>query len=137
MRLSSVMLALAGALLLAGVAGAGGSSDARFAPPKLYESGQVPLSVTIADLDGDGKPDLASTDSGSATISVFIATGKGAFEANQDFDTPKDPEAIAAGDLNGDGHIDLVTANYDAGNFSVLINRGDGSFRVRHDYVAG
>ena len=73
MKVPIVMLAVAGALLLAGVAGAVGSPEARFAPAKLYETGQAPLSVTIADLNGDGKPDLAAADSGSGRTSFTRA----------------------------------------------------------------
>src|SRR5437870_3410513 len=40
-----------------------------------------PLSVTIADLNGDGHPDIAVADSSSATIMLQNATAPGTFAA--------------------------------------------------------
>ena len=78
-------------------------------------SATLPYAVAIGDFDGDGMPDLASSDYNKASISVFRNTGSvgGAlsFAANVDFAVGNRPQAIAAGDLDGDGLPDLVVVN--------------------------
>jgi FG-GAP-like repeat len=106
------------------------TSAPSFARPRHYSTGPSPQSVAIADLDRDGKPDLAVGGDGDATVSVLKNVGGGRFQ-----DTPEDtqatggrPGSIAAGDLTGDGAPDLVTANADPSSVSVLVNDGLGAF---------
>jgi|GEM_PF-735790 len=86
----------------------------------------VPYAVTIADLNGDGKPEIIAADHSASSISVFKnVSSKGilnssSFSAKQDFTIGTGPSSIQAGDLNGDGKIDLIVGD-DAG-FSVLQN---------------
>jgi FG-GAP-like repeat/PASTA domain/FG-GAP repeat len=91
--------------------------------------------VAIADLGGDGKPDLVVESNDASTVSVLVNHGDGTFEASRNYATGKGPDAVATGDLNGDGKPDLVTRN--KASVSVLFNRGDGSFEGKRDYAAG
>jgi hypothetical protein len=106
------------------------------------------FSVAIGDLNGDGKPDLASANCGSLspsfnclqnanTVSVLANRGDGSFGAKVDYATGRGPQSVAIGDLNGDGKPELVTANTYGTTVSVLVNRGDGSFLAKDDYEAG
>ena len=90
-------------------------------------TGSHPYSVTVADLNGDGKPDLIVANSGSNTVSVLLnTTAPGAttpsFAAQQTFATGSEPFSVVAADLNGDGLPDLIVANYASGTVSVLLN---------------
>ncbi|MCA6420813.1 MAG: VCBS repeat-containing protein, partial [Cytophagales bacterium] len=79
-----------------------------------FPTGLYPASVAIGDLDGDGKADLAVTNRGSNTISVFRNTGTpGAisYAAKIDFATGSRPRSIAFGDLDQDGRTDLAVTN--------------------------
>ena len=62
----AVLLACIGVAL--GVAALFAASAPSFAAAKSYATGRVPCSVAIGDLNGDGKPDLA-TANGDATPS--------------------------------------------------------------------
>jgi hypothetical protein len=76
-----------------------------------------------ADLNGDGKPDLAVTNFGRATVSVLLNKGNGTFAARTYYSTGAGPASIAAADLNNDGRPDLAVANNSASNsVSVLLN---------------
>ena len=106
--------------------------------PKLdYRPGTFPRSVAIADLNGDGKPDLATANVDDNTASVFLNRGDGGFEPKRDYLAGAALAWVAIGDLNNDGRPDLVTANTGSLRVSVLLNKGDGNFRAPRSYRVG
>lgn len=44
-----------------------------------FATGTSPRGMTVADVNGDGKPDLATANRGSATVSVLLGNGNGTF----------------------------------------------------------
>ena len=81
-----------------------------------FPTGGEPNSVAVADLNGDGKPDLVVANLDSNTVSVLLnTTTPGAatpsFAAQQNFATGSYPLSVTMADLNGDGRPDLVVAN--------------------------
>jgi hypothetical protein len=113
--------------------------DGSFEPRHDYTITDGPISVAIADLNSDGKLDLATANLGAEccnyTVSVLLNTGDGSFQAS-DYATGEAPASVAIGDLNADGKPDLATANR-SDSVSVLLNRGNGSFRGKRDYATG
>jgi hypothetical protein len=94
-------------------------------------------SIAIEDLDGDGNPDLAATNSVSATVSVLLGNGAGSFGSKTDFATGNGAYFIAIEDLNSDGNPDLTVTNQDSATVSVLLGNGAGAFGARTDYATG
>jgi hypothetical protein len=84
--------------------------------------GDAPHSVAAADLNGDGKPDLAVANRDADNVSVLLNNGDGTFAPGPGFPAGDDPYSVAAADLNGDGKPDLAVANAGASTVSVLLN---------------
>jgi hypothetical protein len=76
----------------------------------------------VGDFNGDGHDDLAVTDLGAGTVSVFNGLGNGTFARKIDYPTAPGPFGGAVGDFNEDGAADLVTADSAANKASVLLN---------------
>src|SRR6266542_4731990 len=104
-----------------------GAAIPSFAAKQDFATDFNPASITVGDLNGDGKLDLTVANSHSDNVSVLLnttapGTDTPSFAAKQDFDTSDDPVSVTKGDLNGDGKLDLVVANVDSDTVSVLLN---------------
>jgi hypothetical protein len=102
--------------------------------PPPVSTGRSPSSVAVADLNGDGKLDLAIVDWLGNSVSVALGAGQGSFAAKVDYPTGDGPRAVAIGDLDGDGKPDMAVANYYANTVSVFINKGVAVFAPKVDY---
>ncbi len=117
------------ASLTFGLAGCGGGGSS--------SSFDVPTSVVITDLNGDGAPDIAvatasvrdngSSNDGFASLFLQNASSPGTFQSATRIGADNSPAGIAFGDLTGTGTTDLVVANFDAGTVSVFLQTGPGS----------
>ena len=83
----------------------------------------------VADLNGDGIPDLAAT--GAFGVGVMLGTGDGTFRPRVNFSTGAQSQDLAAGDFNTDGRVDLaVSLNSAAFSLALLTGNGDGTFNT-------
>ena len=81
---------------------------------------------------------MASVNGGANSVSVLLATGKGAFANAVSYGVSGGQYGeIVAADFNGDGRPDIATLNYTAGTVSVNLNQGNGTFAAYKDYAAG
>ena len=83
----------------------------------------------LADLDGDGRLDLATMD-GEYRVMVLRNQGDGTQgdEAIFNFRDADELVAITPADLDGDGHLDIAGVDEETNYLLVLVNRGDGTF---------
>ena len=115
--------------------------DGTFAMGVKYGISLVPSSISVADFDGDEKPDLAITACSwhpnpmHGAVLVMKNTGGGTFASPVSYDAGSWPRGISATDFDGDGHIDLAVANYSGNTISILRNNGNGTFAGSDDYA--
>jgi hypothetical protein len=118
-----------------------------FADPVCFNatSGLNIFSMVVADLNGDGKPDVVvggedeSPGSSGPTYNVFIGKGDGTFKAPVGYTTTDDLLAsnLIAADVNNDGKLDLI-GFYEFGGLDVSYGNGDGTFSTTSaSYAAG
>ncbi len=104
------------------------NGDGTFRTGPTLPTAGVPTAVTAADLNGDGRADLA-TAGADGTVGVYLGNGDGTFRPPVVYDAGSGLVAIAAADLTGTGVKDLVVASADAQAVGVLRGTGDGTFR--------
>jgi hypothetical protein len=112
-------------------------APASFNPAVTFPTGALPITVGIADVNGDGKPDLVTVNTGANTVSILLGNGAGSFGPKTDFATGAVPHGLAIADLDGDGNPDLVVANTGANTVSVLLGTGTGTFTAATDFPTG
>jgi hypothetical protein len=129
-----------------------GNGDGTFQPPAFYVAGAFRAnSIAIADLNGDGKPDVVVAKQciewtcSTGTIGVLLGNGDGTLQNVVDYSSGGQyAYSVAVADVNGDGKPDVLIGNECASSSScgngvlgVLLGNGDGSLRSAVTYPSG
>jgi FG-GAP-like repeat len=132
-----------------------------FAPAVVYGSGGY-SATSVADVNGDGKPDLVVTNQWAISstcaahqgftngvVSVLLGNGDGTFQTAVAYDSGGyAASSVAVADVNGDGKPDLIvtitgcegSSNCPGptnGTVNVLLGNGDGTFQTAVAYGSG
>ncbi|HEV7734526.1 MAG TPA: FG-GAP-like repeat-containing protein [Candidatus Binatia bacterium] len=99
-----------------------GTGDGTFSPARIFAAGPASQRFVVADLDFDGRKDVAVTDD-FGYVAVLLATGSGDFQPPRLHGTGRGPSGIALVDANGDQLPDLVTADSFEGMVTVLLHQ--------------
>jgi Big-like domain-containing protein/VCBS repeat protein/HYDIN/CFA65/VesB family protein/centrosomal CEP192-like protein len=134
-----------------------GNGDGTFQSATTYNTGAYDaFSVTVADINGDGKPDaLVANNCSTAdtcesggpdgTVSVLLGNGDGTFGSATTYSSGGlYAESIAVADVNGDSRPDIIVGNIYAccnsdndGSVGILLGNGDGTFQSATAYSSG
>jgi hypothetical protein len=104
-----------------------------FLAPVTYTTPWGAVDVAVADLNGDGKPDLVVASLGPSprgAVSVLLqsTTTAGTFGTATSYPGYGDPLSVAVADLNGDGHPDIAVADGYTATVMLQIAASPGTF---------
>src|SRR6202049_15246 len=130
------------------------NGNGTFRAVKTYPSGGAgAVSVAVADLNKDGKPDILVANCGplacgpgspGGNVGVLIGNGNGTFKPAVNYPAANSPFNVVAADVNGDGKLDIVVSNWGTPNggsndgaVTVLQGKGNGTFRPAQTFPSG
>ncbi len=118
-----------------------GVGDGTFGAPLSYTTGQSETTVAVADINGDGKPDIIlpalTTNSGYAVL-IFLGKGDGTFLAPTSLQASQPASNVIVSDFNGDGKPDLILANCCGDTpMSYFLGDGNGTFQPEALFSGG
>jgi hypothetical protein len=106
-----------------------GAGNFTAAPGSPVTTDFGPVSIAVADLNGDGRQDLAVANLVGPNISILLGNGSGGFtSAGPAIATNSGPRTIVALDYDGDGKTDLAVTNSVANTLTILKGNGSGGF---------
>jgi hypothetical protein len=84
----------------------------------------------VADINGDGRPDILVANRGPTGNRLCLSEGKGRFAADCTAVAREPATLITPADMNGDGLVDLAVPHRDGGQSYVYLNQGRGTFSL-------
>jgi hypothetical protein len=117
-----------------------GAGQFKQAPGSPFGAGHDPNDIAIADMNGDGNPDLVIPNHQAPTITILLGDGKGSFSAAPgspvDVHSNPHPHGVAVADFDGDGKPDVITDSWAENKIELLLGDGKGGLRAPGRYFA-
>ena len=113
-----------------------GYGNGRFQRQKRMFTGPnfSPESVTVNDLNGDGRLDIVFSYNYRNVVSIMFGYGDGSFTSKKNFPLQErnaTQPSVVISDFNEDGLLDIITDGANPYCVDVLIGRGNGSFEAQ------
>ena len=122
-----------------------GNGDGTFKAAVAYTSRLITPSFAVADINGDGKPDIVALSSHG--VEGMLGKGDGTFEPPVTLSSDGvGATYVAVADVNGDGKPDILAVTQCVqsglnlcvtGSVGVLLGNGDGTFQPEVSYDSG
>ena len=115
-----------------------GNGDRTYTEQPYFWVGSNVGGSQAADLDGDGRLDLAIMPNGSEAVFIFAGNAAGGFGPSVDT-TVRDSYlgGLVTDDFNGDGDLDMAAAVLDQDQVAIKLGNGDGTFGAETRFPAG
>jgi hypothetical protein len=113
-----------------------GKGDGTFQPRVLYSLAGVGgvEDIVVADLNGDGKPDLLIVGDG---IEAWLNKENQTFQFSAGYPTTGGASQVLVTDLDGDGKLDFVDINTTSATADARLGNGDGTFQSLKTFQLG
>jgi hypothetical protein len=99
--------------------------------------GLLPMSLAVADVNGDGRPDLITANDGNARVSVRLGLANGTYQVAANYAVGANPRGVVVADVNRDGRLDIVVVDRGGSTVTWLRGSGTGSFVAQPRLSAG
>jgi hypothetical protein len=128
-RVMVLSVVVAGGIVSAAVGRAAQAPVFVAAPASPFAIDEGPTAVAIADVTGDGHPDVVTAHSQSRVVRVLTGDGKGGLtRVLPPMILAYPPSELALADVNGDRRIDLGVTDHGSYAIDILLNDGTGNF---------
>ncbi|CAF1001333.1 unnamed protein product [Adineta steineri] len=101
------------------------AGNGKFLNQKIYSTGlnSQPLSVFVADINCDNKPDIIVANSNKKNIGIFFNFGNGTFQRQTTYETggSTKPWSVAVGNANDDNKPDIIFSDIAKHEIVILI----------------
>lgn len=108
-----------------------------WSPPLLLDVGAFCHYHAVADLNGDGTPDLIVPTRSTNTLHIFMNQGAGSFAPDSPLLSLFDILTVAAADLDRDGDLDLLEVGFLSQTLRIRPNDGSANFSTGMSLALG
>ncbi|CAF3155869.1 unnamed protein product [Rotaria sp. Silwood2] len=118
-----------------------GYGNGSFIKQSVYSTGihSSPISIAIGDFNGDNNLDVATANSRSSNIGIFLGNGDGSFAAQITYSNTSfhQPYSLTVGDFNKDTRLDIAFVDRSFSLVGILLGYGNGSVELQNPYDLG
>jgi hypothetical protein len=98
------------------------TSPRTFAAPVHIAVGQPAADIDLADINGDGRADLAMLNPGPGTVSIYVGTPDGGFAPVETVPVDESGNSLVFADLNRDGTPDVAATSFVTDRVTVALS---------------
>lgn len=105
-------------------------------PAREVVVGGGPFELAAADLNRDGRIDIAVANADLDAVTILLNDATHSFSTVIHVPVAQNPRGLAIGDFNGDAIPDIIATKYMGTTLDVLFGAGDGTFPTRRSHAA-